>query len=79
MINRRTLKCRGCASRIITRTKVGCRDSQKHSFACPQCDVRLEFEMDLDQENHKLSYRQPTNADWVDEEEGAIATLVFSD
>ena len=32
MINRRTLKCRGCASRIITRTQVGCRDSQKRRW-----------------------------------------------
>ncbi len=35
--------------------------------------------MDLDQKNVALSYRQPTNADWVDDEEGAIATLTFSD
>ena len=79
MVNRRTLKCRGCDSKIITRTQVGFRDSQTHSFACPKCNVQLEYVMDLDQKNKKLSYRQPTNADWVDDEHGAIATLTFSD
>ena len=70
MINRRTLKCRACDSKIITRTQVGHRDSQTHSFACPRCGVRLSYVMDLDQRKAKISYRQPRNADWVDDEEG---------
>ena len=79
MVSRRALKCRGCESKIVTRTQVGYRDSQTHSFACPVCDVQIEYVMDLDQKNIKLSYRQPTNADWVDDEEGAIKILTFSD
>lgn len=35
--------------------------------------------MDLDQTKAKISYHQPSNADWVDDEEGAVAELMFSD
>ena len=79
MVNRHVLKCRGCESKIVTRTQVGYRESQTHSFACPKCDVHIEYVMDIDQKKHKLSYRQPTNADWIDDEEGAIEILTFSD
>ena len=79
MINRRTLKCRGCDSKIITRTQVGHRDSQTHSFACPHCGVKLSFTMDLNQKKVTLSYRQPLNGDWVDDEEGALTAMMFSD
>ena len=79
MVNRRVLKCRGCDSKIVTRTQIGYRESQTHSFACPKCHVEIEYVMDIDQQSPKLSYRQPTNADWVDDEDGAIAVLTFSD
>ena len=79
MVHRHVLKCHGCDSKIVTRTQVGYRDSQTHSFACPKCEVKIEYVMDIDQQNHKLSYRQPINADWVDDEEGAIDVVTFSD
>ena len=79
MINRRTLKCRGCDSKIITRTQIGIHDRQTHSFACPTCGVQLEYILDLDQRKAGFSYQEPSNADWVEGEEGAVATRTFSD
>ena len=79
MVTRGVLKCRGCDAKIVARTQVGYRDSQTHSFACPKCDVKIAYVLDIDQKNHKLSYRQPTNADWVDNEEGVIDVFTFSD
>ena len=79
MVNRRTLRCRSCSSKIITRTQIGSRDIQTHGFSCPRCGVALEYVIDLDQKNGTLSYRTPTNADWVGDADGAIATRTFSD
>ena len=78
MINRRTLRCRGCQSKIVTRTQIGLGDRQDHSFACGKCGVVISFTLDLDQERVAFSYRQPRNADWVDDEDGAIGTVSLS-
>jgi hypothetical protein len=79
LVVRKTLKCRGCGSVIITRTQVGHRDQQVHPFPCPNCGVRIKITLDLDQENVTGDFRKPINADWVHSEEGAITTLTFSD
>ena len=78
MINRRPLICRGCQSKIVTRTQIGLGDSQNHSFVCPKCGVTISFTMDLDQELVGFSYREPKNADWTDDENGAIGAVALS-
>ena len=78
MVNRRTLMCRSCSSKIVTRTQIGSRDIQTHEFACPKCGISIEYVIDLDQ-NIGLSYRTPKNADWVADDDGVIAVLTFSD
>ena len=78
MINRRPLTCRGCQSKIVTRTQIGLGESQTHAFACPECGVSISFTIDLDQQQAAFSYRQPKNADWTDNEEGAIGAVALS-
>jgi hypothetical protein len=41
--------------------------------------VTITYAIDLDQENAKWSFNEPTNAKWVKSEKGAIKTLTFSD
>lgn len=79
MINRNTLQCLSCDAKIITRTQIGHKDVQSHSFPCPNCRVHISFTLDLDRKNGRIRYRDPKNAKWVDSEEGAIETLMFSD
>lgn len=71
--------CVSCDSKIITRTQIGHKDMQKHSFPCPTCGVVITFIMDLDQKNVGYKFRDPENGRWADDEEGAIKTLTFSD
>ena len=78
MINRRPLICRGCQSKIVTRTQIGLGNRQDHSFTCTECGVLISFTIDLDQERVAFSYRQPRNADWTDDEEGAIGAVSLS-
>ncbi len=78
MINRRPLICRGCRSKIVTRTQIGLGDRQDHSFACPECSVVISFTLDLDQERVTFSYRPARNADWAEDEEGAIGAVSLS-
>jgi predicted RNA-binding Zn-ribbon protein involved in translation (DUF1610 family) len=79
MINRNPLQCLSCDAKIVTRTQIGHKDVQSHSFSCPRCGVEISFTLDLDQKNAGLKYREPNNAKWVDSEGGAIAALMFSD
>jgi hypothetical protein len=79
MIDRNVAECISCESRIITRTQIGHKDRQEHSFPCPTCGVTISFAIDLDQDKGKLKYRDPKNAKWVNSEEGAVKVLTFSD
>ena len=78
MTNRRPLICRGCQSKIVTRTQIGLGDRQDHSFVCAKCGVVISFTIDLDQERVAFSYRQPRNADWTEDEGGAIGAVSLS-
>jgi len=79
MVVRNPLQCVGCESVIITRTQIGHKDKQEHSFPCPRCGVTISYIVDLDQQHGKWKFRPPTNARGANSEVGAIATLAFSD
>src|SRR5687767_1940021 len=80
MTIRMPLICVSCDSKIITRTQVGHRDMQKHSFPCPTCGVVTTFILDLDQKNVGYKFRDPPdNAKWAEDEDGAVKVLAFSD
>lgn len=79
MVVRRTLKCTSCESRVITRTQLGHKDRQEHTFTCPYCGVRISFILDLNQKKGKWSFRKPQNAKWVNSEKGAVKVIAFSD
>ncbi|MEQ1935756.1 MAG: hypothetical protein ABL962_18010 [Fimbriimonadaceae bacterium] len=79
MINRNSVVCISCDSKIITRTQIGHKEMQKHSFPCPTCGVIITFVLDLDQENASFLYRDPENGKWAVDEDGAVKTLTFSD
>jgi hypothetical protein len=68
-----------CKSVIITRTQIGHKDTQEHSFSCPKCGVKITYLIDLDQKRGKSNFRKPVNAKWATSEQDAIATLTFSD
>jgi hypothetical protein len=79
MTVRNPVVCISCNSKIITRTQIGHKDMQKHSFPCPTCSVVITYTLDLDQENVSYKFRDPENGQWADDEAGAVKTLTFSD
>lgn len=79
MTVRKPVVCISCESKIITRTQVGHKDMQKHSFPCPACGVKITFILDLDQEKGSVKFRNPENGKWAYDEDGAVKTLTFSD
>ena len=79
MTVRMPVVCISCDSKIITRTQIGHKDMQKHSFPCPTCGVVITYILDLDQKNAGYKFREPENGKWADDEDGAIKTLTFSD
>jgi len=79
MVVRKPVVCISCSSKIVTRTQIGHKDVQKHSFACPTCGVVITYILDLDQEKVSLKFRDPDNGKWADDEDGAVKTLTFSD
>jgi predicted RNA-binding Zn-ribbon protein involved in translation (DUF1610 family) len=79
MTVRNPVVCASCGSKIITRTQIGHKDIQKHSFPCPTCGVVITYIVDLDQKNAGIKFRDPENGKWADDEAGAVKTLTFSD
>jgi hypothetical protein len=79
MVIRSAIQCNSCESKFITRTQVGHKERQEHAFPCPTCGVQLSFILDLDQKNAGFKFRDPKNAKWVKDEDGALDTLTFSD
>lgn len=79
MVIRKAIQCISCNSVFITRTQVGHKDYQEHSFACPECGVAITYRLNLDQKNVKFKFEEPKNAKWSVSEEGAKKTLTFSD
>src|SRR5262245_35268287 len=79
MTVRRPLVCISCDSKIVTRTQIGHKDMQKHSFPCPTCGVVISYVLDLNQQKGSYKYREPENGKWADDEAGAVKTLTFSD
>lgn len=78
MVDRNTLECEACRTRIVTRTAIGHGDSQVHSFPCPECGVGITYKVLLDQRNAGLEYDpNPDNARWIDSEEGAQHEVTF--
>ena len=78
MINRLTLECNACSTRIITRTAIGLGNTQVLAFPCPACGVGITFGMNIDQEAVSFGYEpEPDNAHWVDSEEGAKFEATF--
>jgi hypothetical protein len=58
---------------------IGHKDMQKNSFPCPTCGVVIAYILDLDQKTPSFKFRDPENAKWADDEDGAVKTLTFSD
>jgi predicted RNA-binding Zn-ribbon protein involved in translation (DUF1610 family) len=79
MTVRSPVVCISCNSKIITRTQIGHKQVQKHSFPCPTCGVVITYTLDLDQEKGSFKFRDPENGKWADNEDGAVKTLTFSD
>jgi|GEM_PF-2048277 len=79
MTVRNPVVCISCNSKIITRTQIGHKDIQKHSFPCPTCGVVITFILDLDQDRGGVKFRTPENGEWANDEDGAVETLTFSD
>lgn len=79
MTVRKPVVCISCGSKIITRTQIGHKDMQKHSFPCPTCGVVITYILDLDQKKPSFKFRDPENGKWADDEDGAVKTLTFSD
>ena len=79
MTVRNPVVCISCGSKIITRTQIGHKDTQKHSFPCPTCGVVITYILDLDQRKASFKFRDPENGKWADDEDGAVKTLTFSD
>jgi hypothetical protein len=78
MINRKTLECDACTTRIITRTAIGLGNRQVIAFPCPSCGVGIIFGMTIDQEAPAFEYEaKPDNAHWVDSEDGARFEATF--
>ena len=78
MINRQSLQCISCKTKIVTRTAIGHGDKQVHAFPCPGCGIGISFTLYLDQGKIPFSYDpKPENAEWIDSEEGATAVLTF--
>jgi predicted RNA-binding Zn-ribbon protein involved in translation (DUF1610 family) len=76
---RAAIRCISCDSIIVTRTQIGHKEKQEHSFACPNCGITISFILDLDQRRGRFKFREPHNAKWTDSEAGAIANIAFSD
>ncbi len=79
MTVRSPIVCVSCGSKIITRTQIGHKDMQKHSFPCPTCGVVNTYILDLDQKKASFKFCDPQNGKWADDEDGAVETLTFSD
>lgn len=79
MVIRNPIQCISCSSIFITRTQVGHKELQQHSFRCPKCGVAISYVLELDQKKAKHKFREPQNAKWSNTEDGAISTLTFSD
>ena len=79
MIVRRVAQCISCDSKTITRTQIGHKERQEHSFICPNCGIAISYVLDLDQSKGEWKFRNPKNAKWVNSEEGTIKTITFSD
>jgi predicted RNA-binding Zn-ribbon protein involved in translation (DUF1610 family) len=79
MTVRNPVVCISCGSKVITRTQIGHKEKQQHSFPCPTCGITITYTLDLDQEKGSFEFREPENAKWADSEEGAVTILTFSD
>lgn len=77
MINRNWLVCDVCKTKVITRVAIGRGSIQNHKFNCPKCGIEISFILDLDQEKIDFSYRNPTNAQWSDSEDGSVEVFNF--
>ena len=75
MTVRNPVICISCDSKIITRTQIGHKDMQKHSFPCPTFGVVITYILALDQDKASFEFRAPENGTWADDEDGAVKTL----
>jgi hypothetical protein len=78
MTVRNPVVCVSYGSKIITRTQIGHKDVQKHSFPCPTCGVVITYILDLDQKKGGFKFREPENGKWADDEHAAVKILTFS-
>src|SRR6266849_8448098 len=77
MINRKTLACISCGTRVTTRTGIGHAPIQKHKFPCPVCKVEIGFILNVNQEVPDLKYEEPTNAKWDDGDDSERMVLFY--
>ncbi len=83
MVSRAVIECISCESKTLTRTQLGYKDRQKHSFQCPTCGVPISFEIDLSFGDGKFAYDDPKDGrlvtDRITDYDELAATLTFSD
>jgi len=77
MINRKTLKCVSCGTRVTTRTGIGHATVQKHKFPCPTCKIEIGFLLNVNQETPDLKYEEPSNAKWDDAAGDSANEILF--
>lgn len=79
-IIRNYLQCASCDSKIVVRVAPSpISISQTHKFPCPGCNVDISFTLVQRFKNNlpEASFKKPTNAKWIRDEDGAIKTLTF--
>jgi len=77
MINRKTLRCLSCGTKVTTRNGFGHAKIQKHRFPCPACRVEIGFVLELYQKAVSFKYEQPTNAEWINTGEDSEQMVLF--
>jgi len=79
-IIRNYLQCSSCDSKIVVRVAPSpISKTQTHKFPCPGCNVEISFSLVqvIKKNLPKASFKKPTNAKWIKDENGAVKTLTF--
>lgn len=79
-IIRKTLQCKSCDAKVITRTAPSLFPPQEHMFACPGCGVEIRFTVNQHKSpktGFRVSFGRPVNARWAKSEAAAVKTLSF--
>lgn len=76
-ISRRSLQCRACQTRVVTRTAIGHSSPQEQKFPCPTCGVIISYSLIIDLKKPKFSYSDLQNARWIETEKEGDKEVFF--